>query len=109
MAEQRRDHEPDPWEEFDRLEPAAHDRVGGHPGGEPLGFGFRTGVRSARVAIGFAVYALVLGSVLVLLGAIYFIGHGQWLWLGLMGVIETCFVLAFLRLVAQARNRRGAR
>ena len=109
MAEQPRKHEPDPWEEFDRLTPAAQDRVGGYPGGEPLGFGFRTGVRSARVAFGFAVYALVLGSVLVALGAIYFIGHAQWLWLGLMGLIETSFVLAFLRLVAQARNRRGAR
>lgn len=109
MAEQRREHEPDPWEEFDRLTPAAQDRVGGYPGGEPLGFGFRTGVRSARVAFGFAVYALVLGSVLVALGAIYFIGHAQWLWLGLMGLIEACFVLAFLRLVALARNRRGAR
>jgi len=109
MAEQRREHDADPWEEFDRLEPAAQDRVGGYPGGEPLGFGFRTGVRSARVAFGFAVYALVLGSVLVSLGAIYFIGHAQWLWLGLMGLIETCFVLAFLRLVVLARNRRRAR
>ncbi|QDY90483.1 hypothetical protein E7Y32_09845 [Arthrobacter sp. UKPF54-2] len=109
MAEQSREHEPDPWEEFDRLTPAAQDRVGGYPGGEPLGFGFRTGVRSARVAFGFAVYALVLGSVLVALGAIYFIGHAQWLWLGLMGLIEAGFVLAFLRLVALARNRRGAR
>ena len=112
MAEQRQDHgageEHDPWEEFDRLQPAAQDRVSGQPGGEPQGFGFRTGVRSARVAVGFAVYALVLGTVLVSLGAGYFIGHGQWLWLGLMALIETVFVLAFLRLVAQARNRRGA-
>lgn len=107
MAEQRREQDRDPWEEFDRLEPAAEDRVGGYPGGEPHGFGFRTGVRSARVAFGFAVYALVLGSVLVLLGTIYFIGHGQWLWLGLMAVIESCFVLAFIRLVAQARQRRS--
>ncbi|MET3809604.1 hypothetical protein [Arthrobacter sp. UYEF3] len=107
MSEQRREHEGDPWEEFDRLEPASPDRVSGVPGGEPHGFGFRTGVRSARVAVGFAVYALALGTVLVLLGAIYFIGHGQWLWLALMGLIETGFVLAFVRLVAQARNRRS--
>jgi hypothetical protein len=107
MAEQHREHEGDPWEEFDRLPPAARDRVGGFPGGEPYGFGFRTGVRSARVAVGFAVYALVLGTVLVLLGAVYFIGHGQWLWLALMAAIETVFVLAFARLVAQARRRRG--
>ena len=108
MAEQRREHDPDPWEEFDRIEPGPRDRVGGFPGGEPQGFGFRTGVRSARVAFGFAVYALILGSVLVSLGAMYFIGHGQWLWLGLMGLIEAGFVLAFLRLVAHARNRRRA-
>ena len=83
--------------------------MGGGPGGEPNGFGFRTGVRSARVAFGFAVYALVLGSVLVCLGAIYFIGRGQWLWLGLMALIETAFVLAFSRLVTLARTRRSAR
>ena len=53
------------WDEFDRLKPAGRDRVEGYPGGEPVGFGFRTGVRSARVALGFAVYALVLGTVLV--------------------------------------------
>ncbi|MGO4491183.1 hypothetical protein AB4Y86_03670 [Arthrobacter sp. 2YAF22_2] len=106
MAEQRREPERDPWEEFDRLQPAPRDRVSGFPGGEPHGFGFRTGVRSARVAVGFAVYALALGTVLVSLGAVYFIGHGQWLLLALMGLIETGFVLAFVRLVAQARNRR---
>src|SRR5450830_266308 len=107
MAEQRPDHEMDPWEEFDRLTPAAQDRVRGFPGGEPHGFGFRTGVRSARVAVGFAVYALILGSILVVLGAVYFIGHGEWLWLGLMALIEVVFVLAFARLVAQARHRRA--
>lgn len=106
MADQRREQDRDPWEEFDRLGPAGEDRVAGIPGGEPNGFGFRTGVRSARVAVGFAVYALVLGSVLVLVGAVYFIGHAQWLWLGLMALIETCFVWAFIRLVALARRRR---
>ncbi len=109
MADQQPEQNLDPWEEFDRLRPAGKDRVGGLPGGEPNGFGFRTGVRSARVAFGFAVYALVLGSVLVSLGAIYFIGRGQWLWLGLMALIEAAFVLAFIRLVALARNRRRAR
>ncbi|WP_445153763.1 hypothetical protein ACTWLI_10235 [Arthrobacter sp. Hor0625] len=108
MAEQRPDHGADPWEEFDRLPPAGQDRVVGLPGGAPQGFGFRTGVRSARVAFGFAVYALVLGSVLVVCGAIYFISRGQWLWLGLMAAIETAFVLAFARLVVLARNRRSA-
>jgi hypothetical protein len=99
----------DPWDEFDRLKPAVPDRVvEGLPGGEPFGFGFRTGVRSARVAFGFAVYALVLGTLLVVVGAVVFIGRGQWLLLGSMVVIEAAFVFAFTRLVAQARNRRSA-
>ena len=104
MTEQDQDR--DPWEEFDRLRPAARDRVAGYPGGEPVGFGFRTGVRSAKVAIGFAVYALLLGTVLVVVGAVVFIGESQWLLLGLMVLIEAVFVLAFSRLVAQARQRR---
>lgn len=102
------DHDRDPWEEFDRLRPAGPDRVAGYPGGEPQGFGFRTGVRSARVAFGFAVYALVLGTALVLTGAVVFIGQGQWLLLGLMVLIEAVFVFGFIRLVNQARNRRSA-
>jgi hypothetical protein len=102
------DQDRDPWEEFDRLKPAGPDRVEGYPGGEPLGFGFRTGVRSARVAFGFAVYTLVLGTMLVLVGTIVFISQGQWLLLGLMVLIETVFVLAFTRLAEQARNRRSA-
>ena len=104
MTEQDQDR--DPWEEFDRLNPAGPDRVAGYPGGEPVGVGFRTGVRSARVAIGFAVYALILGTVLVVVGAVVFIGESQWLLLGLMVLIEAVFVLAFSRLVAQARRRR---
>ena len=104
MTEQ--DQARDPWEEFDRLPPAAPDRVAGYPGGEPVGFGFRTGVRSAKVAIGFAVYALALGTILVVVGAVVFIRESQWLLLGLMVLIEAVFVLAFSRLVAQARRRR---
>ncbi|MDQ0635206.1 hypothetical protein QFZ40_003115 [Arthrobacter pascens] len=103
------DQDRDPWEEFDRLQPAGPDRVEGYPGGEPMGFGFRTGVRSARVAFGFAVYALALVSTLVLIGAIVFIGESQWLLLGLMVLIEAASVLAFVGLVHQARNRRSAR
>lgn len=106
MTEQDQDR--DPWEEFDRLKPAGPDSVPGYPGGEPQGFGFRTGVRSARVAFGFALYALVLGTVLVLVGAVAFIDRGQWGWLGLMVLIEAVFVLAFARLVALARNRRSS-
>jgi hypothetical protein len=102
-----RDHDEDLWQEFDRLPAAGPDRVQGLPGGEPWGFGFRTGVRSARVAFGFAVYALVLGTVLVLTGAIVFINQGRWLLLGLMVLIETIFIFAFSWLVRQARNRRS--
>ncbi|MET3922410.1 hypothetical protein [Arthrobacter sp. UYEF20] len=106
MTEQDQDR--DPWEEFDRLKPAGSDRVAGYPGGEPQGFGFRTGVRSAKVAIGFAVYALCLGTVLVVIGAVVFVEQGQWWWLGLMVLIEALFILAFTRLLAQARNRRSS-
>ena len=106
MTNQQQDR--DPWEEFDKLQPAGPDRVAGYPGGEPQGFGFRTGVRSARVALGFAVYSLALGSILVLTGAIVFIGSGKWLLLGLMVLIEVVFVLAFRRLTVQVRNRRAA-
>jgi hypothetical protein len=95
----------DPWEEFDGLPPAGPDRVPGHPGGEPLGFGFRTGVRSARVAVGFAVYTLVLGTILALAGCIVFIAEEQWLLVALMLLIEALFIYAFTRLVAQARRR----
>ncbi|MDQ1057367.1 hypothetical protein QFZ23_001268 [Arthrobacter globiformis] len=103
-----RDHDEDLWQEFDRLPAAGPDRVEGLPGGEPWGFGFRTGVRSAKVAFGFAVYALVLGTILVLTGAIVFISQEQWLLLGLMVLIEAVFVLAFSRLARLARNRRSA-
>jgi hypothetical protein len=101
-----RDHDEDLWQEFDRLPPAGPDRVQGLPGGLPQGFGFRTGVRSAKVALGFAVYALALGTVLVLTGAIVFISQGNWLLLGLMVLIEAVFILAFSRLVRLARLRR---
>jgi hypothetical protein len=100
-------HDPDPWEEFDKLKPAVPDRVDGYPGGEPVGFGFRTGVRSAKVALGFAVYALALGTTLVLTGAVVFIAQGQWLLLGLMVLIEAVFIYGFIRLARQARNRRA--
>jgi hypothetical protein len=96
----------DPWEEFDSLGPAAPDRVPGHPGGEPQGFGFRTGVRSARVAMGFAAYTLAIGTILALTGCIVFIAQEQWLLVGVMLLVEAVFILAFSRLVAQARTRR---
>jgi len=102
-----RDHE-NLWQDSDRLPPAGPDRVQGLPGGLPQGFGFRTGVRSAKVALGFAVYALALGTMLVLTGAVVFISQRNWLLLGLMVLIEAVFVLAFSRLARLARNRRSA-
>jgi hypothetical protein len=39
--------DPDLWEEFDKVKAARPDRVAGRPGGEPVGFGLSTGVRSA--------------------------------------------------------------
>jgi uncharacterized membrane protein SirB2 len=54
------------------------------------------------------VYALVLGTGLVLLGVTYFIRENQWLMLGLMALIEAIFVFAFIRLVRQARSRRSS-
>ncbi len=100
--------DPDLWEEFDKVKPAAPDRVAGYPGGEPVGFGFRTGVRSAKVALGFAVYALALGTTLVITGAVVFISQRQWLLLALMVLIESAFVYAFIRLARQARTRRSS-
>ncbi len=97
----------DLWDEFDSLTPAAPDRVAGLPGGQPQGFGFRTGVRSARVAFGFALYTLILGSALTVTGAIIFTIQGHWPLLALMVLIEAIFVLGFLRLAKLARNRKA--
>jgi hypothetical protein len=103
------DQDPDLWEEFDKVKPTRLDSVPGRPGGEPAGFGFSTGVRSAKVALGFAVYALALGTTLVLTGTVVFIAQRQWLLLGLMVLIEAVFVYGFIRLARQARSRRFAR
>jgi hypothetical protein len=46
--------------------------------------------------------------VLVAVGVVVFAAGGQWLWLGLMVLIEAVFVLAFTGLLAQARNRRSS-
>ncbi|MEI2278165.1 hypothetical protein OHC50_11920 [Paenarthrobacter ilicis] len=97
---------PDLWAEFDNLKPAPDGHVSGRPSREPSGFGFRTGVRSAKVAFGFAVYALVLGTTLVITGAVVFIAQSQWLLLGLMVLVEAVFVFGFIQLVRQANKRR---
>ncbi|MFC9351554.1 hypothetical protein [Arthrobacter sp. NPDC057013] len=101
-----RAHDEDLWQEFEWIPPAGRDRIQGLPGELPQGFGFRTGVRGAKVALGFAVFALALGTVLVLTGAVVFISQGHWLMLGLMVLIEVVFILAFSRLVRLARIRR---
>jgi len=101
--------DPDLWAEFDNLKPARPDPIGGHPDNEPAGFGFRTGVRSAKVALGFAVYALILGTTLVITGAVVFIARSQWLLLGLMVLVQAAFVYGFIQLARQARNRRSPR
>lgn len=66
----------------------------------------RTGVRSARVAFGFALYTLILGSALTASGAIIFIIRSHWLLLALVVLIEAIFILGFLRLARLARNRK---
>ncbi|MDR6989791.1 threonine/homoserine/homoserine lactone efflux protein [Paenarthrobacter nitroguajacolicus] len=101
------DPDPDLWAEFDNVKPAQRDHLSGRPDREPAGFGFRTGVRSAKVALGFAVYALVLGTTLVITGAVVFIAQSQWLLLGLMVLVEAVFVYGFIQLARQAHNRRS--
>jgi len=103
------DQDHDLWAEFDKLKPAGPDHVNGYPGGEPQGFGFRTGVRSARVALGFAIYALALATTPVLIGVIVFAGQGEWVLLGLLVLIEAVFVCGFSQLLREVRNRRAAR
>ena len=72
----------------------------------PEGFGFRTGVRSAAVATGFAVFVLVIGTVLVAFGAIIFMGEGQWGAVWLLVVLELFFIAGFAAMLHMARQRR---
>ncbi|UNK47278.1 hypothetical protein [Arthrobacter sulfonylureivorans] len=72
----------------------------------PEGFGFRTGVRSAAVATGFAVFVLVIGTVLVAFGAIIFMGEGQWGAVWLLLVLELFFIAGFAAMLHMARQRR---
>lgn len=74
---------------------------------EPQGFGFRTGVRSARVAFGIAVFLLAVASMLLLLGAILAIQAEAWWALAALGLLELGFIGAFLALAARARARRN--
>lgn len=76
------------------------------PEGTPQGFGFRTGKRSPRVAYGFAVFVLVLGTVLLVLGGILLAQEGQWVGVGLLVLVEVAFIAGFRSLARQARQRR---
>ena len=79
----------------------------GVPEGTPQGFGFRTGKRSPRVAYGFAVFVLVLGTVLLVLGGILLAQEGQWVGVGLLVLVEAAFIAGFRALARQARQRKG--
>ncbi|MGJ9403301.1 hypothetical protein [Arthrobacter sp. KK5.5] len=75
-------------------------------GPEPQGFGFRTGVRSARVAFGIAVFLLVLATSLVFMGAALAVRSQAWWALAALGVLELGFIGAFAALATRARSRR---
>jgi hypothetical protein len=77
------------------------------PEGTPQGFGFRTGKRSSRVAYGFAVFILVIGTVLLVLGGILLAREGRWLGVGLLVLVEVAFIAGFRALARQARRRRS--
>ncbi|MFD1211236.1 hypothetical protein ACFQ36_04165 [Arthrobacter sp. GCM10027362] len=75
----------------------------------PEGFGFRTGMRSEAVAIGFAVFVLVLGSLFVVLGMVLAVGEGLWGWVLALAVFELAFVAGFAAMMHMARQRRRLR
>jgi hypothetical protein len=89
-----------------RPKPAGSGSTPGPEDHRPEGFGFRTGVRSAAVATGFAVFVLVIGTVLVAFGAIIFIGQGQWGAVWLLVVLELFFIAGFAAMLHMARQRR---
>lgn len=73
----------------------------------PEGFGFRTGMRSARTVLGFAWFVLVMATLLLLMGAIIFIGQSSWIPLILLCLLELGFIAVFFVLVSLARQRRA--
>ena len=72
----------------------------------PEGFGFRTGMRSARTVLGFAWFVLVMATLLLLMGAIIFIGQSSWIALIVLCLLELGFIAVFFVLVSLARQRR---
>lgn len=73
----------------------------------PDGFGFRTGMRSARTVLGFAWFVLAMATLLLLMGAIIFIGQSAWVPVVFLGLLELVFIAVFIVLRNLARQRRG--
>jgi len=73
----------------------------------PDGFGFRTGMRSARTVLGFAWFVLIMATLLLSMGAIIFIGQSAWIPFALLCLLELGFVAVFFVLVRLARQRRN--
>lgn len=76
-------------------------------GAVPEGFGFRTGMRSARTVLGFAWFVLALATLLLLMGAIIFIGQSAWIPVILLCLLELGFITVFIVLRNLARQRRS--
>lgn len=74
---------------------------------DPEGLGFRTGMRSARTVLGFAWFVLVMGTLLLLMGAIIFIGQSAWIPFIILCLVELGFIAVFFVLVKLARRRRA--
>jgi hypothetical protein len=75
----------------------------------PEGFGFRTGVRSEAVAVGFAVFVFFLGSLFVVLGMVLAVEEGLWGWVFALAVFELAFIAGFVAMVHMARQRHRSR
>ncbi|MDN6201415.1 MAG: hypothetical protein L0I99_04335 [Micrococcaceae bacterium] len=73
----------------------------------PEGFGFRTGMRSARAVLGFAWLVLIMATLLLVMGAIIFIGRSSWIAVIILCLLELGFIAVFFVLAALARQRRG--
>ncbi|WP_372699046.1 hypothetical protein [Arthrobacter sp. JSM 101049] len=76
-------------------------------GAVPEGFGFRTGMRSARTVLGFAWFVLAMATLLLLMGAIIFIGQSAWIPVIVLCLLEAGFITVFIVLRNLARQRRN--
>ncbi|HXD27277.1 MAG TPA: hypothetical protein VN621_00800 [Arthrobacter sp.] len=76
-------------------------------GAVPEGFGFRTGMRSARTVLGFAWFVLAMATLLLLMGAIIFIGESAWIPVIVLCLLELGFITVFIVLRNLARQRRN--